>query len=415
MADLHLNPAHAGVHPATLALHADDPVNVVTDVAPPMHLSTTFRYSDNPDELIPCAELDPTTIPPTTHIYSRHTAPNTTRLETLLAPLLHARVITYSSGLSALHAVLIHLNPRRIAVSHGYHGSHGVIALLSRLSGLQKIPLDCPASDLQAGDVVLLETPMNPTGRAYSIEAYAEKAHSRGAYLVVDSTFGPPGLQEPFSLGADVVVHSGTKYLGGHSDLLCGVVATREEGRWRKLLEDRLVLGSVMGGLEGWLGVRSLRTLGVRVQRQSGNALELVGWVDGVLRGVGGGADDEVVKRVVESVTHASLQRDEKGEVPTWLKKQMPNGYGTVFSITLREERFARMLPSRLRFFHHATSLGGVESLIEWRALSDDTVDQRLMRISVGLEHWEDLKADLVRGMREVLEIVEGEKKGEKP
>ncbi|PGH06292.1 cystathionine beta-lyase [Blastomyces parvus] len=393
--------ARAQLHPATLALHADDALNVVTDVAPPLHLSTTFRYSNNPDELVPWSDSTLASLPATSHIYSRHTNPSSTRFETILTPLLHGHVVSYTSGLAALHAALVLLNPRRIAVSDGYHGSHGVIGLQTRLNGLQKLPLDCPADELQQGDVILLETPINPHGTAFDIQHYADKAHARGAYLIVDSTFGPPGLQDPFRWGADVVLHSGSKYLGGHSDMLCGVLVVKRE-EWKvQLVKDRLLLGSVMGNMEGWLGVRSLRTLEVRVQRQSANAARLVGFIHGALKmgdaDVKEGSEEAAVRAVVETVKHASLQGEE------WVRRQMPNGFGTVFSITLREKRFSQLLPTKLSLFHHATSLGGVESLIEWRALTDPTVDQRLMRVSVGLENWEDLKGDLVQAMREVV------------
>lgn len=149
------------------------------------------------------------------------------------------------------------LNPRRISViDGGYHGSHEVISVISRLSGLQKLPLDCAAEDLDAGDVILLETPINPYGTAFSIEEYAKKIHSRGGYLIVDSTFGPPGMQDPFAWGADVVMHSGSKYFGGHSDMLCGVLAVRRDDWKRQLLEDRIALGNVMGNLRvGWVCV----------------------------------------------------------------------------------------------------------------------------------------------------------------
>ncbi len=259
------------------------------------------------------------------------------------------------------------------------------------MTGCEILPLECADEELGPGDVVHLETPVNPTGEAFCIEKFARKAHKRGAWLLVDATFGPPGLQDPFLWGADVVMHAGTKYLGGHSDLLCGVLASRRE-RWVEGLKgERTYLGSVMGSLEGWLGVRSLRTLEVRVQRQSGNSQLLVRWLDDMLRGAEGG---EMVREAVEGIRHASLQVEDM----EWLKKQMPNGYGPVFAITMKNESLARRLPSKLELFHHATSLGGVESLIEWRAMSDKTVDTRLLRISVGLENWEDLRDDLMRG-----------------
>ncbi|KAE8353859.1 Cys/Met metabolism PLP-dependent enzyme-domain-containing protein [Aspergillus coremiiformis] len=396
-------PTDAKIDAATHALHADEALNVVSDVAPPLHLSTTFRYPDDPEDLVPAADLSGYDQAKTTHIYSRLTSPNLNRFEAVLSSLLHGEAISYSSGLSALHAALVLLNPRRIAVGNGYHGCHGVIKLFSRLTGLQKLDLNCPAERLESGDVILLETPVNPEGTAFNIEEYAKKAHSRGAYLVVDSTFAPPGLQDPFHWGADLVMHSGTKYFGGHSDLLCGVLATQRSDWARRLFEDRMFLGSVMGNMESWLGVRSLRTLEVRVQRQSQNATNLVSWLNNALQVPNPvpGSDEAVTQATLQQVFHASLQKEDE----SWLLKQMPNGFGPVFSISMRSEDYARKLPSKLAFFQHATSLGGVETLIEWRTMSDATVDRRLLRISVGLENWEDLRRDLVGAFRALRQL----------
>lgn len=308
--------------------------------------------------------------------------------------------MSYSTGLAALQAALVLLNPRRISVGEGYHGSHEVISVISRLSGLQKLPLDCPADELDKGDVILLETPVNPLGTSFSIEEFAKKAHSRGAYLVVDSTFGPPGLQDPFRWGADLVLHSGSKYLGGHSDLLCGVLATQRRDWEKQLLEDRVALGNVIGNLEAWLGLRSLRTLEVRVQRASQGCGSLVGWLNKALTApsTAAGSEEQIVQSVVKKIYHTSLQNE------PWIQEQMPNGFGPVFSIVLQSEKFAQRLPSKLAFFQHATSLGGVESLIEWRALSDSRVDRKLLRLSIGLENWVDLKSDLLEGFKAVLQ-----------
>lgn len=252
---------------------------------------------------------------------------------------------------------------------------------------------------LGKGDLVHLETPLNPTGEAYEIAKFAERAHKRGALLSIDATFGPPGLQDPFQWGADIVLHSGTKYIGGHSDMLCGVLATKvgHDGHKRAqvLRAERVFLGSVMGSLEGWLGVRSLRTMQLRVQRQSANAEKLVSWLNNCLTS-SNDSDSAVVSKAIQKVTHASLQTS---DFP-WLKKQMPNGFGPVFSIYTHTPDQARTLPSHLHLFHHATSLGGVESLIEWRKMSDATVDATVMRVSIGVENWEDLKADLLAAFK---------------
>lgn len=279
--------------------------------------------------------------------------------------------------------MLVLLNPGRVSIGDGYHGCHGVLDMFSRLTGLEQLDLDCSAEKLQAGDLVLLETPVNPKGTVFNIHDYAKKAHSRGAYLMVDSTFAPPNLQDPFEWGADLVMHSGSKYFGGHSDLLCGVVATKHEDWVKQLRTERLFLGSVMGNMESWLGVRSLRTLEIRVQRQSQNATHLATWLNNALHTPSPPTNSEaaITQSALQEVYHASLQPE------PWVRTQMPNGFGPVFSILMKNETQARYLPSKLAFFQHATSLGGVETLIEWRTMSDATVDRRLLRVSVGLEN----------------------------
>lgn len=352
------------------------------------------------------------------HVYSRDTAPNTTRLEAVLGALLHAPCVTYASGLSALHALYAHLRPGRVAITGGYHGSHVVLELHARLTGgaLEILPLDCPASALGPGDVVHVETPRNPTGEATDIAAMAQKAHGRGAWVLVDSTLAPPGLQDPFAHGADVVWHSGTKYLGGHGDLLCGVLASRRAdwvAAWRA---ERMVLGSVMGSLEAWLAVRSLRTLVLRVRQQSASATKLVAWLAGALNGSSSSDENSnedesaAIRACISHVYHASLQQPSRSSSGSssgsssnaWLQRQMPHGFSPLFAFLMRAPAHARRLPSHLRLFRHATSLGGVESLVEWRAMSDAGAAPGLIRVSVGVEDWIDLKRDLGRAVAEV-------------
>ncbi|PNP77398.1 hypothetical protein FNYG_09274 [Fusarium nygamai] len=389
-----LDSSLAGLSLASRAVHADEGIQSHRAVAPAMHVSTTFRYSNDPDALKAWDNTDPNN-PLDSHVYSRATGPNTTRLEAILTSVIGAPTITYSSGLSAFHAMLVHLNPKRIAIGDGYHGCHGVISILSRLTGLKTLLLDCAVEELEPGDVIHVETPLNPTGEARDLAAYAEKAKKAGAYLTVDATFAPPPLQDPFKYDVDVVMHSGTKYFGGHSDMLCGTLSVNHKHKdWeRSLLNDRLLLGSVMGSLEGWLGIRSLRTLELRVQRQSATATALVAWLAEQQRD-----PSSAIGALVERVQHASLQPEASIE-GSWLQKQMPNGYGPVFSVYLRDGDVAKRLPSKLELFHHATSLGGVESLIEWRAMTDPKIDKRLLRVSIGVEGLEDLKRDLLQGL----------------
>ncbi|PYH94680.1 cystathionine gamma-synthase [Aspergillus ellipticus CBS 707.79] len=370
---------------ATLALHADDAIPCESDVAPPIHLSTTFEYPQLPEGHPGTGDF----------IYSRYHTPTRTRLETVLSALIRGPTLTYSTGVAAVHAYLVCLKPKRIAIGSGYYGSRQVANLYQDLTGCEILTFD-QLESLREGDVIHLETPVNPTGEAQDIAAFAKKAHERGAYLAVDSTFAPPGLQDPFALGADIVMHSGTKYFGGHHDLLCGTVSVRpeREGDWlQRLMDQRIVLGSVLGSMEGWLGLRSLRTLELRVKRQSENATELVGWLE-ELRSETGDSSNHV-RDAVHSVRHASLQEGDMG----WLKEQMPNGFGAVFSLELKTQKMSRRLPAVLNLFQHATSLGGVESQVEWRMLVDASASPTLLRFSIGVENIADLKEDLYRGL----------------
>jgi cystathionine gamma-synthase len=302
--------------------------------------------------------------------------------------------------------MLVFFRPKVIAIGDGYHGCHGVIGIMAKLYGLKTVSLwdekEWDEAGLGAGDIVHVETPLNPTGEATNLAVFKEKAKKRGALLTVDATFGPPGLQDPFVQGADCIMHSGTKYFGGHSDMLCGVLAVPQDKRdwWEGLWKERMYLGSVMGNMEGWLGVRSLRTLELRVGRQSKNTDLIVEWLSEGLKGEG--PDAAIIGKVVDRIQHASLQ---KGDME-WLNKQMPGGFGPVFALWMKDKDLARKLPSKLELFHHATSLGGVESLIEWRRMSDQTVDERIMRVSVGVENWEDLKLDLLNGFKALGEEV---------
>lgn len=299
--------------------------------------------------------------------------------------------------------MMVFLNPKRVAIGGGYHGCHGILAIMKKLNGLEQLELESDAdlAKLQKGDVIHVETPLNPTGEARDLAYYRKKADELGCYLTVDATFAPPPLQDPFRYGADVVMHSGTKYFGGHSDMLSGVLAVHPDrpAKWLETLRDeRLCLGGVMGNLEAWLGVRSLRTLELRVMRASQNAQRLVDWLAEEGKKEGSAVADLVVK-----IQHAS-QQPEAADAGSWLRKQMPNGFGPVFSLWLKTEEHARRLPSKLQLFHHATSLGGVESLIEWRAMSDPSVDRRLVRVSIGVEGWEDLREDLLWGLQALQE-----------
>jgi cystathionine gamma-synthase len=345
--------------PETLAIHADAAVEGAPDVAPPIHVATTF-LAGNPDGLV----------------YSRADQPTRRRLEAVLGALEGGDAVVYASGQAATTAALQHFRPARVAIGRGgYHLTHAAIAA----AGIAEVPLDAP---LGRGDLVWLETPKNPTCELHDVAAHAARARAAGAHLVVDGTFATPVLQRPLALGADLVMHSMTKFLSGHSDALGGVLAAREPARAARLREERAVTGAVPGSLETWLVLRGVRTLALRVRHQSATAARLAAWLE---------------PRVAR-VWHPSLPSHPDHALAA---RQMAAG-GPMLALELRTEEAARALPGHLRLFRDATSLGGVESLVEWRRRQDPEAAPTLLRLSVGLEDPEDLRADLEQALARV-------------
>ncbi|RPD67063.1 cystathionine gamma-synthase [Lentinus tigrinus ALCF2SS1-7] len=370
-------------------IHADDDLHG-PEVAPSVSVSTTFR-APNPLE-VPKEEFDAWN--PSRHIYSRYTQSVSTRAERVLSKINDGYAITFASGLTASYAALVYFKPKRVAIRGGYFGCHATIDIYKR-SRDTELPLIDIDDDFQPGDLVWLETPVNPTGESRDIKYYADKAHAAGGQLLVDSTFAPPPLQYPFKWGADVILHSGTKYFGGHSDLLCGVLVVPTLEKWKELAHIRTFLGNMMGSFESWLLLRSLRTLHLRVPRQSENSTGLAQWL---YKAAGGKAYDGIPAGVIETVWHSCLQgKDARGFDP---KTQLEGGWNATFAILMTNKDYATRLPHSLKYFVPATSLGGVESLIEQRANLDVNADPRLIRISVGVE---DLEAnDLRRAFQEL-------------
>jgi cystathionine gamma-synthase len=234
---------------------------------------------------------------------------------------------------------------------------------------------------------VWAETPANPDWSITDIAALAEIAHAAGARLLVDSTAATPILTRPLLLGADVVMHSATKYLNGHSDVLAGALVTREKDElWQRTREARTGFGSTLGAMESWLLLRGMRTLDVRMQRHSENALKL----------------SEALTRhpAISHVLYPGLD-DHPGHAIA--ARQMQGGFGGMMSIRLSggAEAAARMV-MRTKLFRNATSLGGTESLIEHRGPvegPDSPTPQDLLRLSVGLEDADDLLADIEQAL----------------
>lgn len=369
---------------STNLIHSRD--KRVADVTPPINLTTTYEYPEDPNLLVKAVDrsLDDYYYQ-NNFYYSRISNPSSEILEKALPSLLGGHAIMYNSGLSAFFAALTHYNPKRLIIGQAYHGCIGITKIFARNNGLQILSIDDLSNFelLQKGDLVHLETPVNPQGTNFDIAKLADLAHKKGAYLLVDATFAPPPLQDPFKQNADMVMHSATKFLGGHSDLLAGVLVTKDKTVQSQLLADRICLGTNIGNLESSLLVRSLKTFELRITAQSNNATALVKYLSENLSKFTG----------LELVLHGSIQ-DNKDQLLAQISHHSP-----VFSIVMKTEDLARNLPNKLKYFIHATSLGGVESLIEWRAISDSTLDSRLLRVSVGVENIDDLIGDFSQAL----------------
>ena len=231
--------------------------------------------------------------------------------------------------------------------------------------------------------VVWIETPANPTWQVTDIAAVADIAHRAGAVLGVDSTAATPVLTRPIEHGADIVMHSATKYLNGHSDVLAGaLVAARDDALWQRITRLRWANGGILGGFEAWLLLRGLRTLVVRVQQASRSAQAIAEHCLGHLE--------------IEQVLYPGLGNDPGHAIA---KRQMSGGFGGMLSIRVKGGREAALaVVGRLQLFARATSLGGVESLVEHRASIEgpnSPVPADLLRLSVGIESVSDLIADL--------------------
>lgn len=370
---------------ATLAIHADDELARTNDVAPSIAVSTTFRYTNNPEELVPLAEdEDEAAYGTNEYVYSRIAHPTTSRVEKVLSTIFNNKFpVVYNNGLAAFTALIVHVNPKRLFIGEAYHGCHAVSDIFKRIRyNLEILSLD-ELDKVEKGDLVHLETPVNPTGYSRDLSYYAEAAHKNGGILSVDATFAPPPLQDPFDFGADIVMHSATKYFGGHSDLLAGILVVKTHEEADQLVGDRSFLGSGPGNLESWLLLRSLRTYKLRIKQQSDSATAIAKYFYEHL------ADFPALK----AVHHSSVQTED------FVKKQLVGGYGPVFVLETQNRDQARALPSKLKFFNHATSLGGVESLIEWRLMSDATTNPAYLRVSVGVEDAQDLIEDLKQAL----------------
>ena len=367
----------------TLAVHGGHAVDPSSGaVTPPITLSSTF-------------ERDPDGGYRSGHVYTRTSNPNRSSLEEVLAQLEGgAAAIAYSSGSAATQAVFQALSPgdHVIAPNDAYFGTLRQLREIFAPWGLEATVVDM--ADLDAvrralrpsTKIVWVETPSNPLVRVVDIARLAELAHSVGARCVVDNTWATPVLQLPLREGADLVMHSTTKYLGGHSDLLGGALVARASDAFvERLSSQQKLAGTVPSPFDCWLLLRGIRTLPWRMRAHCDNAGIVARYLS--------------THAKVEAVHYPGLATHPGHEIA---RRQMSD-FGGMLSVQIRGGREAALdLTRHLTLFTRATSLGGTESLIEHRASVEGAVTlapDNLLRVSVGLEHPDDLVEDLEQAL----------------
>ncbi len=349
-----------------------------SDAPPKTSLSTVAVKAGRPG-VAPDQPLNEPLVMASTYVaggdveYGRYGNPTWAAFETALGALEGGRAVSFASGMAAISTVLDLVAPGEtvVAARHCYQGALVQLAALEQ-RGLIKVVLvdiDDTGQVLAAlnDDVALLwiESPTNPALEVADLAVLCAGGKDAGVTSVVDNTFATPILQRPLDLGADVVVHSATKYLAGHSDAVIGAVVTRNDEIWQAVDGKRRTMGALPGTLEAWLALRGLRTLHLRVERAQSNAQELVRRV--------------AAHRAVDHVRYP--------------------GFGGIIALEIAGGADAADLVSRsTRLWVHATSLGGVESSLERRrrwSSEPQTIPEGLIRLSVGVEDIEDLWADL--------------------
>jgi cystathionine gamma-synthase len=371
--------------PETIVAQAGGAIDAATGaIIPPIHLATTY-------------ERDPDNQYSKGFAYSRPDNPLTRQVEDVLSALEGgARTLIYGSGMAAATSAFLALErPAHIvAPTVMYWGLKKWLvedapSLGIRSTFVDGTSLDATARAIEPGSTRLIwvETPANPMWGVTDIRGAADIAHRSGAVLAVDSTVATPVLTQPIALGADVVMHSATKYLNGHSDVLAGaLVFARADAYAERAARNRGMLGAIIGPMEASLLLRGMRTLHLRVRHQSASALHIARHFAGHPR--------------IEAVLYPGLPGDPGHAIAS---RQMSGGFSGMLSVRVKGgEAAAIRTAANLKIWKRATSLGGVESLVEHRASVEGPgtpCPPDLLRLSVGLEAPADLVADLEQAL----------------
>ncbi len=342
-------------HPATIAVSAGRPHGIGEPLNHPITLASNFRGEEG--------------------VYSRtHGTPGWIGLEEAVGALEGGRAVSFSSGMAAAAAAVFALAPKVLVLpTYSYLGVRALVDDHVRQGHLHVRFVDIAdtaavVAAIAGADVVWVETPTNPTLDVADIPAICAAAAAAGAKVVVDSTFATPVCARPLADGATIVIHSGTKFIGGHSDLLIGLAVAADDATYERLRQTRLVNGSTPGALEAFLALRGVRTLPLRMERMQANAVE-------------------VVARLRTHTAVADVRYP---------------GFGAMVAFVLAGGAEAADAACRaVRLIVPATSLGGVESSMERRQkyAGDAHVPPGLIRMSVGIEHIDDIWADLAQAL----------------
>lgn len=361
--------------------------------ATPIYQTSTFEVTDN-DEQIRVTGTD--------SYYTRYGNPTNTVAEKTIAELEGTDgALTFASGMGAITTTIMALlkaGDHVLAQRDVYGGTNKFLSQWLPRLGVETTFVDTTDYEQHARAIrpntklLYVESPTNPTLRVVDLKKIAGLARERGLLSMIDSTFGSPINQRPAEFGIDLIMHSGTKFLGGHSDLICGVIAARAE-LTEKILSTRTTLGNCMDPHASWMLVRGLKTLAVRVQRQNENALRVAEFLAGHAK--------------VRSVHYPFLKSHPQHELA---RAQMTGGGGVVTFEVEGTGDDARRVTEALRLFTLAPSLGGVESLVSIPVLTSHLtlsaeergrigVMEQMVRLSVGIENAEDLVGDLERAL----------------
>lgn len=353
-------------------------------VIPSIQPSTTFARDEN-YELIG------------DYVYSRTQSPNNEHVEQLATDLDNgAEALLFSSGMAAITSVFetVKMGQQIVAPTIMYYGAQDWLRWIAERRNIELSLFD--PTDPEAlqrtikpkkAAIVWIETPVNPTWDVIDIEQAAGLAHAAGAILGVDATVAPPVTTQALQLGADLVFHSATKYMNGHSDLTAGILVTkRADARWQEIKFVREHSGGVLGSFEAWLLLRGMRTLALRFERASNSALKI--------------ARHFANHPKLEAVLYPGLESHPGHAIA---RRQMRNGFGGMLSICVTGgAKEALAVAVNLKLFIPATSLGGVESLVEHRASVESPLSKvkpNLLRLSIGIEEPADLIADLEQAL----------------